>query len=175
MGDTIRIYEINPQMVDIATHVFTYTTDTPAKVEYALGDGRLVLESETDQHFDILVMDAFSGDSVPVHLITREAFATYFRHLKPDGILAVNITNTYLDLEQVMAHAARAFGKTAMAYHFEPDEDDQFCFGCSWTLIMDPAAAAAHPDLKAGAKILTPDRNFRVWTDDFSNMFRILK
>jgi SAM-dependent methyltransferase len=174
-GDTLRIYEINPQMLDIATHVFTYTTDTPAKVEYALGDGRLVLEAESDQHFDMLVMDAFSGDSVPVHLITREAFQTYFRHLKPNGILAVNISNTYLDLEPVMERAANAFGKTALVYHYTPDEEDQLCFSCSWTLIMDPATAEQHPALKTGAKPPTPGRNFHIWTDDFSNMFSILK
>jgi hypothetical protein len=174
-GDTLRIYEINPQMLEIANRNFTYTTDTPAKVEYALGDGRLVLESEPDQHFDMLVMDAFSGDSVPVHLITREAFALYFRHLKPNGILAVNISNTYLDLEPVMERAANAFGKTVLVYHFSPDEDDNLCFGCSWTLIMDPATADAHPALKSAAKILTPHPNFRIWTDEFSNMFSILK
>lgn len=174
-GDTLRIYEINPQMLDIATHSFTYTTDTPAKVEYALGDGRLVLESEPDQHFDMLVMDAFSGDSVPVHLITREAFRTYFRHLKPNGILAVNISNTYLDLEPVMERAANAFGKTALVYHFTPDEDDELCFGCSWTLIMDPATADQHPQLKTDAKTPTAAPKFRIWTDEFSNMFSILK
>jgi hypothetical protein len=174
-GDTLRIYEINPQMLDIATHSFTYTTDTPAKVEYALGDGRLVLESEPDQHFDMLVMDAFSGDSVPVHLITREAFATYFRHLKPGGILAVNVTNTYLNLRPVMERAAAAFGKIAFVYDFEPGEDDQLCFTCSWTLIMDPATADQHPALKTNAKLLKSERPFRIWTDDFSNMFSILK
>jgi hypothetical protein len=174
-GDTIRIYEINPQMLQIATHNFTYTSDTPAKVEYALGDGRLVLESEPDQHFDMLVMDAFSGDSVPVHLITREAFATYFRHLKPDGILAVNISNAYLNLEPVMERAANAFGKTAFVYHWNPTEEDQFCFSCSWTLIMDPSAADRHPALKTNAKLLAPQTNFRIWTDEFSNMFSILK
>jgi hypothetical protein len=174
-GDTIRIYEINPQMLQIATGNFTYTTDTPAEVEYALGDGRLVLESEPDQHFDMLVMDAFSGDSVPVHLITREAFATYFRHLKPDGILAVNISNTYLNLEPVMERAANAFGKIAFVYDFTPNEDDDFCFSCSWTLIMDQSTVDRHSALKANAKILKPERPFRIWTDEFSNMFSILK
>src|ERR1017187_1795410 len=88
-GDTLRIYEINPKVLEIANRDFTYLKDTPAKVEIAMGDGRLVLEGEStepSQLFDILVMDAFSGDSVPVHLITKEAFAIYFRHLKPTGI-----------------------------------------------------------------------------------------
>ena len=120
-------------------------------------------------------MDAFSGDSVPVHLITREAFQTYFHHLKPGGILAVNISNAYLDLEPVMERAANAYDKVALVYHYDPSEDDFLCFGCSWTLIMDRATASAHPELRSNAKELRPGRPFRIWTDDFSNMYSILK
>lgn len=174
-GDTLRIYEINPLVLDIARTQFTYLADTPAKVEVALGDGRLVLESEPSQQFDLLVMDAFSGDSVPVHLVTREAFRTYFRHLKPNGILAVNITNTYLDLRPVVERAASAFGKVALAYRFEPPEDDFLCFWCTWSLIMDRSTLSAHPELRERAAVLQPARNFRIWTDDFSNMYSILK
>jgi spermidine synthase len=134
------------------------------------------LESEKDsQQFDLLVMDAFSGDSVPVHLITREAFATYFRHLKPHGILAVNISNAYLDLEPVMERAANAFDKVALVYHYDPSDEDFLCFGCSWTLIMDHATADTYPELRTYAKELHPGRPFRIWTDDFSNMYSILK
>jgi SAM-dependent methyltransferase len=174
-GDTIRIYEINPLVLDIARNNFSYLRDTAAKVEVALGDGRLVLEAEPPQQFDILVMDAFSGDSVPVHLITREAFRSYFRQLKPTGILAVNVSNKYLDLEPVMERAAASFGKSAYLYHYYPPDDNSFCFACSWTLIMDPATAAAHPELQKDATLLRQKRPFRVWTDDFSNMFSILK
>jgi spermidine synthase len=174
-GDTLRIYEINPQVLDIANRNFTYLRDTPAKVEVALGDGRLLLESEPDQHFDMLVMDAFSGDSVPVHLITREALRTYFRHLRPEGILAINISNSYLDLEPVMERAANAFGKVALVYHFTPADNDEICFNCSWTLIMSREVADAHPELKREAKVLKQERPFRAWTDEFSNMFGILK
>ncbi len=175
-GDTLKIYEINPQVLDIAQSEFTYLKDTPAKVEIAMGDGRMLLEHEPPSRlFDMLVMDAFSGDSVPVHLITREAFGIYFDHLKADGILAVNISNSYLDLEPVMERAANAYGKTALAYHFTPEDDDTVCFGCSWTLIMAPATLEAHPELKKDAKLLKPERPFRIWTDDFSNMFSILK
>ncbi len=174
-GDTIRIYEINPLVLDLARSEFTYLADTPAVIQPALGDGRLVLESEPDQQFDVLVMDAFSGDSVPVHLITREAFRLYFRHLKPDGILAVNISNRYLDLEPVMERASSDFQKTGLAYHWDPEEEDFLCFPCSWTLIMSKAAAAAHPELMKDATELKPRPSFRVWTDDFSNMYSILK
>jgi len=175
-GDTIRIYEINPLVVDIAQREFTYLRDTPARVETVLGDGRLAIESEPARHeFDILVMDAFSGDSVPVHLITREAFQSYFRHLKPDGILAVNISNKYLDLEPVMARAAESLGKAGFVYHYTPPDDDILCFSCSWTLLMEPATAESYPQLRHQGKELAPRRGFRVWTDDFSNLFGILK
>jgi hypothetical protein len=174
-GDTLRIYEINPLVVDIAQSEFTYLKDTKASVEMAMGDGRLVLENEPSQQFDLLVMDAFSGDSVPVHLITREALETYFRHLKPNGILAINISNTYLDLEPVMERAANAFGKVALAYSYTPPDDEFLCFGCSWTLIMDRATVDQYPQLRTDASELHPQRPFRVWTDDFSNMYSILK
>jgi hypothetical protein len=175
-GDTIRIYEINPLVIDIARRDFTYITDTPAHVETVIGDGRLAIEAEPAEHeFDILVMDAFSGDSVPVHLITLEAFRSYFGHIKPDGILAVNISNKYLDLEPVMQRAAQALGKTGLVYHWDPPDDDILCFSCSWVLMMDPAAAAAHPELRQHGVEMVEHRPFRPWTDDFSNMYEILK
>ncbi len=175
-GDTIRIYEINPLVLDIARRDFTYLSDTPAQVEIVEGDGRLAIEAEPANHeFDLLVMDAFSGDSVPVHLITREAFETYFRHLKPNGILAVNISNNYLNLEPVMERAAHALGKLGLVYRYTPADDDFLCFSCSWALLMDKPAADAHPELRASAKELRPERPFRIWTDDFSNLYGILK
>jgi spermidine synthase len=174
-GDTLRIYEINPLVVDIANREFTYLRDTPAKVEIAMGDGRLNLESEPSQQFDILVMDAFSGDSVPVHLITREAFQTYFRHLKPDGILAVNITNNYLDLEPVMERAAAAVNKVAYSYFYEGAPEDEVCFTSSWALIMDRRTWDAQSTLHDNAKLLRQAPKFHTWTDDFSNLFGILR
>ena len=174
-GDSIRIYEINPLVLRIANRDFSYLRDTPAKVEVAMGDARLNLEAEPSQEFDILVMDAFSGDSVPVHLLTREAFQTYFRHLKADGILAVNTTNSYLNLEPVMGSAAAALGKVAYAYSYEADPEDEVCFSCSWTLVMDRRTFDAMPSLHSQAKRLEPARNFRTWTDDFSNMLSILR
>jgi len=174
-GDVIRIYEINPLVLEIAHRDFTYLRDTRAKIEVAMGDGRLSLESEPSQQFDLLVMDAFSGDSVPVHLITSEAFRLYLRHLKPGGILAVNMTNSYLDLEPVVERAAAAVGKAAYSYQYEADPSDNVCFSCSWALIMDPATMAAHPGLERGGQLLAPHLKFRAWTDDFSNMVSILK
>jgi spermidine synthase len=140
-----------------------------------MGDGRLNLEAEPSQQFDILVMDAFSGDSVPVHLITREAFQTYFRHLKPEGILAVNITNNYLDLEPVMERAAAAVNKVAYSYFYEGAPEDEVCFTSSWALIMDRRTWDAQPALHDNAKLLRHVPKFRTWTDDFSNLFGILR
>ncbi len=174
-GDTLRIYEINPLVRDIARTEFSYLRDTPAKVEVAMGDARLSLEAEPSRQFDILAMDAFSGDAVPVHLITLEAFRVYFRHLKPDGILAVNITNHYLDLKPVMERAASAFGKVALYYGYEPDPNDVFCFASDWMLIMSPGALAAHAELKYGGRIMRPQPAFRAWTDDYSNLYTILR
>lgn len=174
-GDTLRIYEINPLVVRLARSEFTYLSDTPARVELTMGDGRLSLEAEPSQQFDILVMDAFSGDSVPVHLLTREAFATYFRHLKAGGILAVNVTNSYLDLGPVVERAAASFGKVAYYYQRAGEESDFLCFACSWTLVMDRATADRHPELQRNARLLARKGNFRTWTDDFSNLYGILR
>ena len=172
-GDVIRIYEINPLVLQFAQNQFSYLRDTAARMEVVMGDGRLSLEREPSQQFDLLVMDAFSGDSVPVHLITREAFKTYFRHLKPDGILAVNISNRYLDLKPVVERGANAFGKIALVFDYTPDESDFLCFSCSWTLVMDPATRRRLPSY--AGEVLQAHANFRPWTDDFSNMHAILK
>ena len=174
-GDTIRIYEINPLVLDIARTEFTYVTDTPARVETVLGDGRLSLEREPSQQFDVLVMDAFSGDSVPVHLITQEAFRTYLRHLKRGGILAVNVSNKHLDLRPVMERGAAAYGRIALYYSYDAFEEDSICKSVDWVLIAEPSVRETQPALYKAGQVLKPYTGFRAWTDDFSNMFRILK
>jgi len=174
-GDTYRIYEINALVPPIAQTEFTYLSDSPAKIEFVLGDARLSLEREPDQTFDLLVMDAFSGDSVPVHLITREALEMYWRHLKPGGLLAVNISNNYLDLRPVMERAASHFGKLAIVYSFTPEDDDELCFPSSWVVMADPAIRQNAPELVKAGEILAPRPDFRMWTDDFSSLWGILK
>jgi SAM-dependent methyltransferase len=174
-GDAIRVYEINPLVREIAQTQFTYLRDTPATVDVAMGDARLSLEVEPSQQFDILVVDAFSGDAVPVHLLTAEAFRTYFRHLKSGGILAINTTNRYLDLEPVMERAAAAFGKIALHYAYIAPPDGFLCFDCDWDLVMDRSTLLAHPGLERDAVELKPRPNFRTWTDDFSNLYGILR
>jgi len=174
-GDTVRIYEINPLVPQIAHAQFTYLDDTTARGETVLGDGRLSLEREPSQQFDVLVMDAFSGDSVPVHLITLEAFETYFRHLKPNGILAVNVSNRHLNLAQVMERAAAHYGKAALLYEFTADDDDAVCLSADWVLVVDQSARESLHSLFAAGKPVQETPGFRAWTDDFSNMFKILK
>ncbi len=112
-GDYYRFYEINPLVIELASSEFSFLRDCPARVETIPGDGRLSLEREPDQQFDVLVLDAFSGDSVPVHLLTQEAFVLYFRHLKKGGVLAVHASSTYLDLAPVVDLAARELGRPA--------------------------------------------------------------
>jgi hypothetical protein len=174
-GDTLRIYEINDQVLQLANSHFTYLADSPARIETVLGDGRLMLEREPDQGFDLLALDAFSGDAIPAHLLTLEAMQTYLRHLRPDGILAVHITNRYLDLQPVMAAAARHHGRTALLYALEKDEDNPACYSSDWVLIMTPERAAALPLVMNDGEPLAPRPGFRPWTDGFSNLFSVLK
>ncbi|NIC42707.1 fused MFS/spermidine synthase [Aquabacterium sp. A08] len=174
-GDVMRIYEINDQVLSLARSHFTYLQDSGATIETALGDGRLVLEADPPQGFDLLAMDAFSGDSIPTHLLTLEALRGYLRHLAPQGLLAVHITNRYLDLEPVMATAAQALGRVAVAYPLRPPEGDLYCRSSTWVLLMTPAQAAQLPPVLAGGKPLTAPAGFRPWTDSFSNLLGILK
>jgi len=174
-GDVIRVYEINPQVVEVAREEFTFLRDTPARVETVLGDGRLELEHDPPQNFDILVMDAFSGDSVPVHLITREAIHSYRNHLRRDGVLVVNVTNKYLNMLPVMASAATDLGLVAYHFSFIPDPEDTLCNSVDWVVMIDPAAAPSLPGWIRGGVPLQRPPGFRTWTDDFSNLLRILR
>jgi spermidine synthase len=138
-----------------------------------MGDARLSLEREQPENFDVLAVDAFSSDSIPVHLLTREAMQLYFRHLRPDGILAVHISNRYLDLEPVLEGEAKALGKTAR--EIDTDDDDATdVFAATWILVVAPPAQFDSA-LIAASKPLHSNKTVRLWTDDYSNLFRILK
>ena len=174
-GDELRIYEINEQVLDLARSEFNFLADSPARIVPVLGDGRLMLEREAPQQFDLLAMDAFSGDSIPAHLLTLEAMKIYLGHLKPGGLLAVHITNHYLDLKPVMAAAAQHFGKTALLYSLEPKDDDAYCRNSDWVLFMSVQQAAQLPSGLQGGEPLAPSVGFKAWTDSFSNLLGILK
>ena len=174
-GDELRIYEINEQVLELANSHFTYLADSPARIVPVLGDGRLMLEAEPDQGFDLLAVDAFSGDSIPAHLLTLEAMQGYLRHLRPDGILAIHITNRYLNLRPVVAAAAQHHGSTALLYALESDPENDFCFASDWVLVMRPERAAALPLVMNDGEPLVVQPGFRPWTDGFSNLFSVLK
>ena len=173
-GDAVRVYEINPQVVDLALKEFSYLGDTQAALDVILGDARLSLEAEPPQNFDVLALDAFSSDAIPVHLLTAEAFEVYFRHLKPGGILAVHISNRYLDLKPVLKEAAAKFGKEARIVEDESN-GEKGTYGTTWVLFADSAAAFEQPPLEGAVEALTAERPIRLWTDDYSDLYAILK
>lgn len=173
-GDYYRFYEINPLVLQLARSEFTFLADCPATVETALGDARLSLEREQPQQFDVLVADAFSGDSIPVHLLTREAFAVYFRHMKPGGILAVHISNRNLDLAPVVKLASDYYGKQTRLADSKAD-NSRGLTGSTWILISDRAdifdSEALHDSLTA----VEPESTVQPWTDDYSSIYTILR
>jgi SAM-dependent methyltransferase len=173
LGDYYRFYEINPLVLRLAHTEFSFLGDSKAKVDVAMGDARLSLERESPENFDVLAVDAFSSDSIPVHLLTFEAIKLYFRHLRPDGVLAVHVSNRYLDLAPVLAGETRATGKMARVVDTD-DDDTQDVFGATWVLLTSPASGFHGEELKNSMEIGSP-RTVRLWTDDYSNLFRILK
>ena len=120
-GDRIRFYEINPQVQPIAENLFTYLRDSRAQISFADGDARASLSSEAPQNFDVLAVDAFSGDAIPLHLLTTQAMTLYKKHLAPNGILAFHVSNQYLDLAPEIALLAVAAGMQAQLIESAPD------------------------------------------------------
>jgi spermidine synthase len=175
-GDRLRIYEIDPHVVQVAQSEFTYLIDTPATVELVLGDARLSMEREAPQQFDVLAVDAFSGDAIPVHLITREALGAYLRHMKPDGVVAFHVSNRFLDLVPVVARLAKEHGAHAVLVNDEPDEGDELKSKSDWVLVSRDPEALAHPRIQDAGAVAAADRpEWRTWTDDYSNLIQILK
>ena len=123
-GDALVFYEISPRVVDIAQREFTFLQDTPARTEIVLGDGRLSLEREPPRGYDVLGIDAFSGDSIPMHLVTREAMALYVKHIKPDGVIVFQATNRFIDLLPVVKRLAAEFGMEAVNISDSPEVAD---------------------------------------------------
>jgi SAM-dependent methyltransferase len=173
-GDYYRFYEINPLVIQLARSEFTFMADSPAKVEVALGDARLSMEREQPQNFDVLVVDAFSGDSIPVHLLTREAFGLYFRHLRPGGILAVHISNKYLDLAPVVKLAADYYSKKARLVDSD-DDDEKDVYTATWILVSDRPDIFSLPMFKDIAQDIKVPPALQPWTDDFSSIYKVLK
>ena len=176
-GDTYRFYDIDARVMEIARTQFTYLGDSAAKIELALGDARLTLEREPPQNFDVLAVDAFSSDAIPVHLITREALGTYLRHMKPDGIVAFHVSNRFLDLIPVVARLAKELDLRAVLVEDDPPDDDKTLRSRSdWVLVSkDPKALENSEIVDAGAVEAIDHPGWRTWTDDYSNLIQILK
>ena len=176
-GDLYRFYEIDTRVMQVALHEFTYLADSKAKIELALGDARLALEREPPRHFDVLAVDAFSSDAIPVHLITREALAVYLRHVKPDGIVAFHVSNRFLDLVPVVARLAKENGARAVLVRDDPDEEEDYQRSrTDWVLVSRDAAALKRKEIVERGAVDPEDRpEWRTWTDDYSNLIQILK
>jgi len=173
-ADVYRFYEINALVYKIATTQFTFLPDCGANKQVILGDARLTMERQPDQNFDVLAVDAFSSDAIPVHLLTREAFELYFRHLNPNGILAIHTSNRYLNLAPVVAQNARDLGKVAVTIDQEEDDVD-YLFGTTWILVSANAEAFRQREFEKASEPSEIDPKLRTWTDDYSNLFEILK
>jgi hypothetical protein len=176
-GDVFRFYEINPLDLGVATTWFTFLNDCAADREVLMGDARLTMERQPSQQFDLIAVDAFSSDAIPVHLLTREAFVLYFRHLKPNGILAVHVSNRYLDLVPVVSRNAQEVGKAALQIDDNGEEYD-YLTSSDWVLVTGDPVINMFTDPLFQAEGITRARtrpSLRTWTDDYSNLFQILK
>lgn len=174
-GDAFRFYELDPEVVRLsreAPAVFTYLRDAAGSVSVATGDGRLSLEREPPQAFDVLVLDAFSSDAIPTHLLTREAFGVYLRHLAPGGVLAVQVTNRYVDLKPVVRGVAASLGLHALHV---PSFERGVLWSSDWMLVA--RGTALLDDELVAAASLPPlgGRPDLVWTDDWSDLVSALK
>ena len=172
-GDRYRMYEINPAVIEIAQSEFTFISDSKANADFVLGDARLSMEKEEPQMFDVLAVDAFSGDSVPVHLLTTEAMAVYMRHMRPNGIIAFHVTNRFLNLPPVVESIAHANGLHVA--HIRDEDENPLVRYTNWVLVARDPAVLAKDEIRFRAKPIQPIAGLKPWTDDFNNLFAILK
>jgi hypothetical protein len=181
-GDVYRFYEINPAVIDLAQGkkgYFTYLQDSAARIEVVPGDARLSLEAEAArgdlQNFDVLFADAFSGDSIPVHLLTKEAMALYLSHLRgPDSVIVVNVTNRALDISPVVAGLAQEYGLKATLID-APNLSGIFLR--SDFVLLTRGKSLDVPEIQKVGYRMRQDRPVpenRIWTDDYSNVARLL-
>jgi SAM-dependent methyltransferase len=170
-GDFYAFYEIDPHVIELAQREFTYLSDSAATIEVLSGDARLVLERQPAQRFDVLVIDAFSGDAIPMHLLTREAFALYARHLADDGVLVVNVSNRYLNLAPVVKQSAATIDMEARVVDTVGDAT-RIYYGATWVLATRAAALFSRGSLGVARPI---EQTLPVWTDDFSSIYRVIR
>jgi len=172
-GDVYRFYEINPDVIAIAQRDFTFLHDNAVTIEIVQGDARLALEREAPQRFDVLVVDAFTGDAIPLHLLTVEALGVYRRHVKPGGVIAFHVTNRHLDFVPIverLAHAQRLF-----MIHVQDPGARRYTLGTDWLLLSDRRESLERPWLTEAAKPIVARFDRRPWTDDYTNLVQALK
>ncbi|MBX3474751.1 MAG: fused MFS/spermidine synthase [Planctomycetes bacterium] len=182
-GDLYRFYEINPRCEQIARDYFFFLQDSPADCQVILGDARLSMEGQEPQQFDLIALDAFTSDSIPVHLLTLEALGMFAGHLAPGGVLCVHISNRHLDLAPVLREASQQLRLSA--FEVESPRDDSGANGALWVILggdsdfeAQVTELAKHtPAWSLGTRIQRLDRGKRVrpWTDDYSNLFEVLR
>jgi hypothetical protein len=180
-SDEYRLYEINPTIVDLAEgrgEYFSFLSDSQANITTVLGDARISLERELaeghPQNFDVLVLDTFSSDSIPVHLVTKEAFALYLEHLAPDGMIAAHITNLHLDLQPVFWQLAGYYGLSMVRVEYPGDSNGGYA--SHWILLArDPALLEIPAIQERSIDLNGYSTDINLWTDDYSNLFQILK
>ncbi|HKO66613.1 MAG TPA: fused MFS/spermidine synthase [Burkholderiaceae bacterium] len=177
-GDVVRFYELDPDVLALAKSQFSYLSSSPATIEFVIGDARLSMEREllsgARQGYDVLAIDAFTSDSIPVHLITSEATALFFQHLKPDGILAYHISNRFLDLKPVLANIAQANNLVVRLVTDLPG-DDSTASTTDWVLLARSPAAFDDQRLADVVEEIDPNPHFSLWTDQFNNLIDVLK
>ena len=175
-GDTFRFYEINDDVARLATSTFTYLKDSKAKTELVMGDARLSMEREANQQYDVIVLDAFSSDAIPVHLLTLEAFDHYQRHLKPDGAIVVHVSNRYLDLHPVVYRIADKIGFPAITIDDNDTAyEDAGFYGSDWIIMTRNQVLLQQPLIRDVTKetVEFPAR-IMYWTDERSDLLSIL-
>lgn len=171
--DYYRMYEINPAVVDMAKDFFTYLSECRTKDQHiVVGDGRIALEQEEPQNYDILALDAFSGDAIPAHLLTRECCELYLKHLKDDGILACHITNRHVDLRPVCNGIAKEFGLSVMCV-LSPAQKDVGATDSIWVLFSRQPETLQALKLTKSHEVAMGERSM-LWTDAFSNLLSVL-
>lgn len=171
-GDNIRYYEINPQVEEIARVHFSFVSDSAAEHVVVLGDARTMLEGEQSQQFDILVLDAFNSDAVPMHLLTEEAFAIYQRHLAPDGVIAVQLSSDHLDLGPVIRAHLKKLKMFGRRYIAQSDLENGLIWN-DWVILSSSNELFRDQQLEAGKPLVPLDS--RPWTDDYSNLLKVIK
>ncbi len=173
-GDRIRFYEINPAVIPIARNVFTYIRESQAQVTIVDGDARTSLTRESPQQFDVLAVDAFSGDAIPLHLLTVQALALYRRHLAPGGIVAFHISNQHVDLEPAIALLAQSAHMNAMRFSSAANED-RGEYTAYWVLLTDNAAFFQQPEVASAGRSPVFRPGLRLWTDDYSSLLPLIR